>query len=92
MNSLAFTNDGRYLAAAGYGKVRIYDVYGGASPLNVVPEFNKNVNVVGHNAKGNLMYAGGEDKVAKIFDWRATGHNTLCVTGTCQVKSPVPEL
>uniref|UniRef100_A0A183SD49 Target of rapamycin complex subunit lst8 n=1 Tax=Schistocephalus solidus TaxID=70667 RepID=A0A183SD49_SCHSO len=85
VNSLAFTNDGHYLAAAGYGKIRIYDVYGGASPLVVISEFTKNVNAVGHNAAGTWMFAGGEDKSAKILDCRAGGSGSPYVTGTRQI-------
>ncbi|BHF71727.1 Target of rapamycin complex subunit lst8 [Sparganum proliferum] len=89
VNSLAFTNDGHYLAAAGYGKIRIYDVYGGASPLVVISEFTKNVNAIGHNASGTWMFAGGEDKAAKILDCRAGGSGSPYVTGTRQCGSSI---
>ncbi|VDD76608.1 unnamed protein product [Mesocestoides corti] len=89
VNALAFTSDGSYLAAAGFGKIRIYDVFGGASPVTVLAEFSKNVNVVGHDLRGNWMFSGGEDKVAKIFDWRNPTHNSRSVTGTCNSSSSI---
>ena len=82
---MAFTYDGRYLAAAGFGKIRIYDVFGGAAPLSVLTEFSKNVNVIGHDARGRWTFAGGEDKIAKIFDWRSSSHSAQAASGTCHV-------
>ncbi|KAH9284099.1 Target of rapamycin complex subunit lst8 [Echinococcus granulosus] len=89
VNSLAFTFDGHYLAAAGFRKIRIYDVFGGATPLTVVTEFSKNVNAIGHDARGRWTYAGGEDKVAKIFDWRSSSHSAQSASGTCYSSSSI---
>ncbi|TNN20928.1 G beta-like protein [Schistosoma japonicum] len=40
----------------------------------MVSDFTKNVNTVGFNDTGNWMFAGAEDRVAKIIDWRAGGN------------------
>ncbi|KAF8560676.1 hypothetical protein P879_10663 [Paragonimus westermani] len=74
VNTLAFSRDGHYLAAGGYGRVRVYDTLGSAIPAVVVSEFSKNVNTLGFNDEGNWMFAGSEDRVAKIIDWRAGGN------------------
>nr|CAH8828875.1 unnamed protein product [Trichobilharzia regenti] len=74
VNALAFSRDGHYLAAAGYGRVRVYDVQGPGTPFVTVSDFTKNVNTVGFNDTGNWMFAGAEDRVAKIIDWRAGGN------------------
>ncbi|KAM7535351.1 hypothetical protein Aperf_G00000095785 [Anoplocephala perfoliata] len=89
VNSLAFTPDGRYLAAAGFARIRIYDVQGGANHMQSIKEFTKNVNVIGHDARGRWTYAGGEDKVAKIFDWRSSNHGSQATSGACQCSSSI---
>ncbi|KAH8854666.1 target of rapamycin complex subunit LST8 [Schistosoma japonicum] len=78
-----FSRDGQYLAASGYGRVRIYDIQGPATPFVMVSDFTKNVNTVGFNDTGNWMFAGAEDRVAKIIDWRAGGN--LWITRIYQV-------
>lgn len=83
VNTLAFSRDGKLLAAGGYGRVRIYDVQGSTTPFFIVSDFTKNVNTVGFNDTGNWMFAGSEDKVAKIIDWRASCN--LWVTRIYQV-------
>lgn len=49
----------------------------------MVSDFTKNVNTVGFNDTGNWMFAGAEDRVAKIIDWRAGGN--LWITRIYQV-------
>ncbi|VUZ52619.1 unnamed protein product [Hymenolepis diminuta] len=89
VNSLAFTHDGRYLAAAGFARIRIYDVQGGANHINSVKDFTKNVNSIGHDARGRWTYAGGEDKVAKIFDLRSSNHGSQAASGACHSSSNI---
>ncbi|CAH8445170.1 unnamed protein product, partial [Heterobilharzia americana] len=85
VNTLAFSRDGQYLAAGGYGRVRVYDVQGPGTPFVMVSDFTKNVNTVGFNDTGNWMFAGAEDRVAKIIDWRAGGN--LWITRIYQTSS-----
>ncbi|OON14862.1 WD domain, G-beta repeat protein, partial [Opisthorchis viverrini] len=87
VNALAFSRDGHFLAAAGYGRVRVYNTHGDATPAVVVSEFSKNVNTVGFNDEGNWMFAGSEDRVAKIIDWRAGGN--LWITRVHQTTSSI---
>ncbi|CAH8436502.1 unnamed protein product [Schistosoma curassoni] len=87
VNALEFSRDGQYLAAGGYGRVRIYDVQGPATPFVMVSDFTKNVNTVGFNDTGNWMFAGAEDRVAKIIDWRAGGN--LWITRIYQTSSSI---
>ncbi|CAH8667864.1 unnamed protein product [Dicrocoelium dendriticum] len=87
VNALAFSRDGHYLAAGGYGRVRVYDTHGAATPAVIVSEFNKNVNTLGFNDEGNWMFAGSEDRVAKIIDWRAGG--SLWITRVFQTSSSI---
>ncbi|KAF6774624.1 hypothetical protein AHF37_05460 [Paragonimus kellicotti] len=87
VNTLAFSRDGHYLAAGGYGRVRVYDTLGSAIPAVVVSEFSKNVNTLGFNDEGNWMFAGSEDRVAKIIDWRAGGN--LWITRVYQTTSSI---
>ncbi|KAK4472847.1 hypothetical protein MN116_004060 [Schistosoma mekongi] len=87
VNALEFSRDGQYLAASGYGRVRIYDIQGPATPFVMVSDFTKNVNTVGFNDTGNWMFAGAEDRVAKIIDWRAGGN--LWITRIYQTSSSI---
>ncbi|VDP99656.1 unnamed protein product [Trichobilharzia regenti] len=66
VNALAFSRDGHYLAAAGYGRVRVYDVQGPGTPFVTVSDFTKSVNTVGSNDTGNWMFAGAEDPGGNI--------------------------
>lgn len=84
MNALEFSRDGKYLAAAGYGRIRVYDVHGSATPVMTISEFTKNVNTLGFNNTGKWIFAGSEDRLAKIIDWRANGN--LCITRVYQVR------
>ncbi|THD19872.1 Target of rapamycin complex subunit lst8 [Fasciola hepatica] len=87
VNALAFSRDGLYLAAGGYGRVRVYDAHGAATPAVVVSEFTKNVNTLGFNDTGSWMFAGSEDRVAKIIDWREGGN--LWITRVYQTSSSI---
>lgn len=89
MNALSFTRDGHYLAAAGYGKVRIYDVFSSANPAVVLSDFTKNINAIGYNDSGSWMFCGGEAKIAKIIDWRVGGLGNGYVTGAYQATSSI---
>nr|AFH08799.1 LST8 [Schmidtea mediterranea] len=77
VNALAFSPDGRYLAAAGYKRVRLYNPQQPPNPIATSVEFMCNVNAIGFNDKSQWIYTCGEDGSAKIIDLRTKGSNVI---------------
>eukprot|EP00118_Oscarella_pearsei_P000733 m.5676 g.5676 ORF g.5676 m.5676 type:complete len:316 (+) comp13768_c0_seq1:27-974(+) len=73
VNALSFTPDLRFVAAAGYQHIRMYDVNStDPNPVISYDGLTKNVTCVGFDVAGKWMFTGGEDKTAKIWDMRAS--------------------
>jgi G protein beta subunit-like protein len=73
VNAMAISHDRKFLAAAGYQHIRIYDIPGSANP-NPVMAFegvSKNVTAVGYSEEGQWMFTGGEDGSARLWDVRS---------------------
>jgi len=74
VNRLKFSPDRKYLAAAGHGHVRLFDVNSqNASPVLSFDEHKQNVTGIGFQREGKWMYTASEDGLVKIWDMRAKG-------------------
>lgn len=87
VNAMKISPDRKFLAAAGYQHVRMYDLVSGhPNPVVCYDGLSKNVTSVGFFDTGKCMYTGGEDNMARIWDLRAR-------SGQCnrifQVNSPI---
>ncbi|XP_017768318.1 PREDICTED: target of rapamycin complex subunit lst8 [Nicrophorus vespilloides] len=76
VNMLEITPDRRYLAAASYQHIRMFDL----TTTNQNHDFNyegvpKNVTAVGFEKNTKWMYSGGEDGKVRIWDLRETTNN-----------------
>eukprot|EP00656_Telonema_subtile_P053657 TRINITY_DN7827_c0_g1_i1.p2 TRINITY_DN7827_c0_g1~~TRINITY_DN7827_c0_g1_i1.p2 ORF type:complete len:194 (-),score=31.48 TRINITY_DN7827_c0_g1_i1:8-589(-) len=73
LNKLSFSPDGKYLAAAGYANVRLYDYTSGSpQPQGVVSfsEHKLNLTAVGFRADAKLVFTGSEDHTVRLWDLR----------------------
>ncbi|KRX67115.1 Target of rapamycin complex subunit lst8 [Trichinella sp. T9] len=87
VNKLELTADGTLLAAAGYQRIRMYDIAtGDVSPVVNYEGVAKNITAVGFNNSTRWMYTGGEDNSARIWDLRS--RNLQCQR-IFQVNTPV---
>ncbi|KCV71336.1 hypothetical protein H696_02281 [Fonticula alba] len=74
VNALAITTDKRFLAAAGHGSVRLYDlVHPTNSPILALDAAHPNANVtaLGFQRDGAWMFTGSEDGTVRVWDLRA---------------------
>ncbi|XP_064607066.1 target of rapamycin complex subunit lst8-like [Liolophura sinensis] len=87
VNALDITPDKQLIAAAGYQRIRMYDL--NSNNPNAVINYDgvsKNVTAVGFHQEGKWMYTGGEDNSARIWDLRS--RNLQCQR-IFQVNAPV---
>jgi len=74
VNRLRFSPDRKYLAAAGHGHVRLFDVNSqNPSPVLSFDEHKLNVTGIGFQSEGKWLYTASEDGLVKIWDMRARG-------------------
>ncbi|KAI6219184.1 Target of rapamycin complex subunit LST8 [Aphelenchoides fujianensis] len=75
VNGLAISPDGIQVAAAGWERLRLYDLnhqglHAGQAAHTFTPH-EKNVTTLGYQTEGDWIFTGGEDGMAKIWDLRA---------------------
>ncbi|MGH0125632.1 UNVERIFIED_CONTAM: hypothetical protein FKN15_024159 [Acipenser sinensis] len=75
------------IAAAGYQHIRMYDLNSNnPNPVINYDGLSKNITSVGFHEDGHLMYTGGEDCMARIWDLRS--RNLQCKR-IFQVNAPI---
>lgn len=87
MNDLEITPDRKMIAAAGYQRIRMYDL--ASTNLNPIVNYDgvqRNITAVGFQEDGKWMFTGGEDNSARIWDLRS--RNLQCQR-IFQVSTPV---
>lgn len=87
MNALEISPDRKWLAAASYQHIHMYDIT--CNNPNAVVNYegtSKNVTSVGFEESGKWMYSGGEDCRARIWDLRS--RNNQCPK-IFEVKAPI---
>jgi G protein beta subunit-like protein len=74
VNKLEITADKQYIAAAGNGQIRLFDVNSNdPQPVSSFDGHVGNVTAVGFQKDSKWMFSGGEDGTVRVWDLRAPG-------------------
>lgn len=76
VNDLEITPDRKMIAAAGFQRVRMYDLAStNPNPILNYDGIQKNVTAIGFQQDGKWMFTGSEDNAARIWDLRTRNLN-----------------
>ncbi len=88
INTLAFSTDGKYIAAGGQGRIKIWSAYS-KRLFRALGDKDSNIQAIEFSPNGLFLAAAGEDNKIRVWNWRSgtliktfAGHTNAILTLT----------
>jgi len=92
VRSLAYSQDGQYLASVGGGTIRIWKIGGQVTELAVFPTDNLHDFAVLFSGDGQTLFSGGDENVVRVWDLKTgTVTRVLSVPGRVRALALSPD-